>query len=629
MTGPMISPRKTVTVLYFHIALIIILGFSVYANSLNGQFLWDDGTFIKDNIYIKNPSYIPKIFTKDLFRGGAKKSNYYRPLQMITYMIDYSIWRLDVRGYHLTNILLHISVALAVYWLINALYRDRLISLLTSIFFVVHPINTGPVSYISGRSDSLGALFMLFSLILYIKVLHLHKGKVGLCILMTLSYIGAVLSREGSLILPVLLLLYHYTFTKRIKLKVFSPFLVITFIYILLRVTFLRTFLAHPVSSVAFFQRVPGFFVAITNYIRLLVAPFHLFHMEYGNLLFNLASPKAILGILIVFSSLIYAVRNRNSSKLVFFSISWFFVALLPVSNLLYPLNVYMADNWLYVPSIGAFLLLAKILSYLYRKEKGKIPVFVLIVSLLSFYFYLTIKQNEYFARPIAFYKRILKYAPDSKRVHHGLGDAYRDIGKKEEAILWYKKAIEIDPNYAEVYNNLGNIYKDIKKEEAIASYKKAIELNPNYAEAYNNLGNIYKDIDKKEEAIALYKEAIKENPDFAAAYNNLGFTYYDIGKREEAITSYKKAIKIYPDFAVAYNNLGNVLKDIDRDEAIALYKKAIKINPNYAAAHNNLALTYYYAEQYDLAIKHYDKAIELGWKINPDFLKRLEPYRK
>lgn len=148
-------------VVLLSIALIIILGFIAYGNSLNGKFIWDDFNLVRDNRHIRNSSNITGIFTQDIGAGAAEKYNFYRPLQMFTYMIDYSLWKLNVKGYHLTNTILHILAALVIYWLIDILFRDNLLSLFTSLFFVACPIHSEAVSYISGRADSLVTLFML------------------------------------------------------------------------------------------------------------------------------------------------------------------------------------------------------------------------------------------------------------------------------------------------------------------------------------------------------------------------------------------------------------------------------------------------------------------------------------
>jgi len=545
---------KTIPFLSF--ALIIILGFIAYGNSLHGQFIWDDDKLIKENVYLKGVSHVPKLFIEDIGSGAGIKCGSYRPFQMVTYLIDYSLWRLNVVGYHLTNIILHILVALTIYWLVDALFDDKMLSLFTAVLFVVHPIHTEAVSYISGRADSLATLFLFLCFIFYIK--SLTSGTLTYHILVALTYILSLLSRENSLILPVLILLYHYTFKKKIKLNGFLSLLIISFIYILLRSTILKSILLDLSDSATLFQRILGFFVAITTYIRLMLFPFNL-HMEYGNKLFNLTDPEAILGMVILFSLLIYTFRTRNTNKLVFFSLSWFIITLLPQSNL-YPINAYMAEHWLYLPSIGFFLILAKGLSSLYRRKESRIFSLIFVISLLAIYSYLTIRQNRYWKDPIVFYERTLRYAPESTKMLNNLGIAYFDMGRKEQGIALFNKAIKIDPADAYAYINLGYAYQQINKnKEAIILFEKAIELNPDNVTAYNHLGNVYSSINMYKEAVASYQKAIEIDPNFILAYYNLGILYSSINMYKEAVASYQKAIEIDPNFILARDKLNNL----------------------------------------------------------------------
>jgi len=138
---------------------------------------------------------------------------------------------------------------------------------------------------------------------------------------MVLSAVSAILSRENALILPLLLLFYHYTFNfkKKILLYAFFSIFGITLGYILVRQTILSSFLANIACTTTLFERMPGFFVAIVNYMRLLILPFNL-HTEYGLRLFKFYDPKAILGIIIVAVLSIYAFRKRDTDK-IFFSL--------------------------------------------------------------------------------------------------------------------------------------------------------------------------------------------------------------------------------------------------------------------------------------------------------------------
>jgi len=459
----------------------------------------DDLLLIKDNAYIKDVSYIKNIFTSDIGKGFGKITSAYRPLQNFTYLIDYHLWKLNPAGFHLTNILLHILTAIALFHFVNILYGDKLLSLLTGILFVVAPIHTEAVAYISGRADSLYALFILLGFIFYIKYLR-AKDFIAYLLLLA-SYILALLSKEISLIFPVLLLLYHYSFRKKLKIQEYAPIVCVAFIYILLRIGVLRHSIVPISNETTFIQRVPGFFAAITDYVKLLIIPQNL-HMEYGKGLFSFTHPKVIAGIVILLLLSGYALKKRNSNRIISFSIAWFFVTLAPVSNL-YPINAYMAEHWLYLASMGFFLILAKFLSCLYDKKRLKIFTLLTMLVLVSSYSLLTVKQNSYWIDPLYFYNRTLQYAPQSERAYFNLGRLYSESNNFEEAIKSYMKVIEINPHYKEAYLNLGVIYHKIGESlKAIAFTKKAIELNPNYAEAYYNLCCFYHNEKKYEQAI-------------------------------------------------------------------------------------------------------------------------------
>lgn len=480
------KPYATIAV----IILITILGFAVYGNSITGGFIWDDYYVVKDNVYIKNLSYLPDIFSKNTYAGANIAYFSYRPLVLTTYMINYAICGLDVRAYHLTNILLHVMAALTVYWLLIILYKDMLLAFLSSALFVIHPIHVEAVTYIAGRADPLSLLFMMTCFILYIK--RSQSKGVFTYTLMCLSYSLALLSKENSLILPALLLLYHYTFRKKIEFKDFFSILGLIIAYILLRLAFVEATLPHTSHLTTLAERIPGFFVSLTNYTKLMLLPVS-HHTEYGFKLFKITDPKAVLGILILFSLLTYAFKKRKSDNVIFFSILWFFIALLPSSNL-YPIPTgYMADHWIYLSSVGVFLLLGDGILSLFRNKNLKIFAVVLAVAAMIFYGYSTVKYNELWKNPILFYASTLKYSPNSERTNASLAMLYSEVGRKKDAIVLYKKAIEINPYYRDPYINLGNLYMEMRDgAKAIELYKKAIEIMPDFAEAHYILAQIY-----------------------------------------------------------------------------------------------------------------------------------------
>lgn len=573
------------------ILLIIVSGFIAYGNCFRGQLVWDDVHMIRDNVYIRSWSRAPKIFAHDMGRGAGTKYSFWRPFPIFTHLIDYQLWGLNVFMYHLVNLVIHLLVALSIYWFLTMLFADKYLSLFAGLLFVVCPVHTQVVMWIAARDNSLGLLFMLLSFIFYIKHLRVRRG-IFYCI-MLVSFVLALMSKESCLVLPLLLLAYHYSFKEKINLKAFISVVLVSAVYVLLRLTVLAAFSASIPDQVLV-QRIAGFFAAVAGYFRLLVMPFDL-RADYGNPLFTFGSPRVVLGILIVVSLLSLAFIKRKSKK-VFFPLAWFFLVLAPVSNI-YPLHSYMAERWFYMPSVGIFTLLAAGLSYLYEKKGLKVSAVSLAGGLVVYFSIFTFAQNEFWSDPVVFYKRIIQYTPHSPRAHNNLGNVYRERGMIEEAESSYKQAIEVDPGYPNAYNNLAFIYI----------------VRGKYEEAFKML----------EVTLGLYPDSIK-------AYNNLGLLYAAMGKYSEAEKAFNRALEINPDYSQTYYNLGNIYRKQDKiDRAMDFYKKTIEIDPAHAYAHNNLAVLYYYKRQPELAIRHCDLALKYGAKVHPRFLEILEDFRQ
>ncbi|MCU0652323.1 MAG: tetratricopeptide repeat protein [Candidatus Omnitrophica bacterium] len=460
----------------FSLALIIVTGISIYFNSLGGQFIWDDHLLIRENVYLESWANLPEIFSRGITSGsGVIEGSFYRPLQIFSYLLNYSLWGINPGGYHLVNIILHVLVAICVYWLSYSLFADKILALLAGVFFVACPIHTEAVTYISGRADSLVAVFMLFSLIYYIRFSGIESPKVYFIILF--SYICALLSKENSLIFPAIILFYHYAFRKKISIGKISAILAVSVFYIILRFMIFDNLMPKIEAKGSILERIPGFFAGIAGYVRLMFFPFNL-HMEYGNKLFSLFDPAVILGILISALLIGVAFLVRKTNKIIFFGVGWFFLMLMPMANI-YRVNAsYMMEHWLYLPSIGFFLMLAGGLSFLFKKKNFQLPCAMVVIALILFYSFLTIKQNDYWSDEITFYERTLEYKPANPKIYFNLGLAYDKEGRRRDAIEAYEGALAINPNYFLAHNNLAVAYYEEKKYDlAIKHCDRALAL--------------------------------------------------------------------------------------------------------------------------------------------------------
>lgn len=593
--------------------IAMMCGFMVYSNALKGEFVWDDNILIRNNTDIRRWDNLPKVIFGNL--GGESlyyKHSSYRPVQTISYMIDYSLWQMKPFGYHFANIVYHMLVAGLLYILMFKLFGSNYLSFVTALLFVLHPVHTEAVTYIAGRADPLSVVFMLASLIFYLRLME--KENAVDYIMMALTYILGMLSRENALMVPVFVLVYHLALRKKIAWRPLIVYGAIAGLYIFMRVTEVigGMGLTEPVKTTVL-ERVPGFFVAYMTYLKLLVVPFDL-HMEYLRPMFSMGDPRAVAGAVLFLATLSTIFFFWKRSPLVTFGLLWFLVGLFPVSGVFVVVNAYMAEHWLYLPAMGLFLIMAHGIVTVSRKNRTLNGIMMFVVAIVSLFFgLLTYKQNKTWLNQIEFYERTRKYAPNSGRLHADLGEAYYRVGRVEESRDSTIRAIQLRPGYYAAWSNLGTIYVRLGEiDKAIDAYKNALKINPAYFNAHFNLANVYKDREQLDEAIAHYEQAVRYMPGMAMAYNNMAICYNQKGNlektkgneplvkayKEMAVESYKKAIAIEPRNTKFYNNFASALSDLQRHrEAVELYNKALQLGPNEndkAIIYYNLALGYH-----------------------------------
>ena len=151
--------------------LLAAVGLLVRLPAIQGPFIWDDTYLVRDNPFIKSPLLALEAFRHYLFIDSL--SGHYRPVQNLSYMVDYFLWNTDPAGFHLGNIFLHVAAGLLLYRLLTLLFRSglwtsncsgsidagALTAFLISAIWMVHPVHSAAIDYISGRADSLAFLF--------------------------------------------------------------------------------------------------------------------------------------------------------------------------------------------------------------------------------------------------------------------------------------------------------------------------------------------------------------------------------------------------------------------------------------------------------------------------------------
>jgi len=260
--------------------------------------------------------------------------------------------------------------------------------------------------------------------------------------------------------------------------------------------------------------------------------------------------------------------------------------------------------------------------------------------------------NNANFDQAVSEIGKAIKINPKYTEAYLYLGLAYMGKQELDKAILNYDKAIEINPKNEEAYNVRGVAYANkCDYDKAIRDYDEAIKIKPGYVQAYLNRGFVNISTRNFEQVISDSNRVISINPAIATAYYLRGLAYTNEKNMEQAISDYGKAIEINPKYVDAYLNRGltyaykgkmeqlknsrvnlsayidiglAVTNKDDFDHAIADCSKAIEIDPKCAEAYITRAKIYVLGNVFDKARSDAHKAEELGYKSDPDFIKRL-----
>ncbi|MEY2560687.1 MAG: protein O-mannosyl-transferase [Verrucomicrobiota bacterium] len=355
---------------------LAVLIFGLYAPSLRNDFVWDDTALILRDPLIRSWQLVPEAFQHFLFTD-ATPSDFYRPVQRLTYLLDYAAYIFQPAGYHVSSILWHIGATLALLLLGGELLelvgveerRRRRIAFLAALAWAIHPVQTAAVAYISGRADPLAAAFGFLGLFCAIRALRVVALRRYLLLFAAGAlFLLSALSKETGL---VFLLLWCATLVLKKDWRQFRP---ATVVIVFVAVIYLSLRLPAEHVPVPAFRAPAPLLVrpivvarAFAEYTGLILFPLNL-HMDRDveshpegmtDASISRTSSRelqTILGILLIAAAIYWIWRARKQDPAIFACLVFTVITYLPVSGLA-PLNATIAEHWLYLPS--AFLFLA------------------------------------------------------------------------------------------------------------------------------------------------------------------------------------------------------------------------------------------------------------------------------
>jgi Tfp pilus assembly protein PilF len=518
---------------------LLAAALATYYNSFRNAFQLDDFHIAVNNPWVHSLRNVPRFFV-DPFTFSTIQSNAdYRPLLSTTYALNYAISQDHPWSWHAFSLFLHITVAISLFYLGRTLFgRNRIVSISwlseeegeaisfgAAILFVVHPIATAAVNYMSARSSLLVTALVLPATVLYLRTLRDRPGVKGI-ILPLLLYALALLSKvEAVSLLGVLYLaellfaprsgkpsssgkeVSHEQHTKKSARGVITsvgqwllpsssgwrrwlPFALLTLVYIGFRLIILPPGLNYawgvPVFTHSTYLLTQ--FRAWWYYVGQVVAPVQMV-ADYGAypVSSSLLDPRviyALAGWALVGVLLVYAIRKAPS--IAFLGLAYF-IHLSPHSSFM-PISEMVNEHRPYLPSTSLFLLGSVGLFLIVRKfaDRPHLSFAVLVLILAIPLAVLSYDRNKVWKDEMSFWSDIVRKDPEAPRAQMNYGLVLMGRGDYPEAEYRFRESARLSPSYNLAHINLGIVlgaqgYND----EARAEYDLAVRLAPNDPAGY------------------------------------------------------------------------------------------------------------------------------------------------
>jgi tetratricopeptide (TPR) repeat protein len=609
-------------------AVLVVATFVVYANSLHGPFVLDDRSAVVENLSIRSLAHLG-----DVLHPPHGSTTGGRPFYNLTYALNYAWSGLEPWSYHLLNVVIHALGGLALFGIVRRTlkspavaerFRRAAFSLACAVaaIWVLHPLQTESVTYISQRAESLMGLFYLLTLYCFI------QGTPGWLWLSVGSCLLGAATKEVMVTAPVVILLYDRAFWSSSfrealrKRQAYYFGLVVS--WFLLGALIAGTSLGS--RSVGFHQGVSvGRYVlteikVVPLYVARALWP-HPLVFDYGPEVVVSGLGQVVLPAALLLAAVAAAVVAWRRSKPVGFLAISFFILLSPTSSFVPVAMQPMAESRMYLP-LACIAGLAVVGVFAVGGRRALVALGAVAVVLGA----LTIHRNADYQTELRIWEDTVAKRPGTSRGQYCLGVALGKVpGRGLEAIGHYEEAIRLKPDYAEAYGNCGIELGKIpgREKEALARLEESLRLDPGLAKIHYGYGVVLEKIPGREaDAIAAYEKAVELDPAYMEAENNLANLLIAIpGREAESIAHYERALALLPDNANVISNLANahykaanrLITDPGRvAEATAHYEKTVELLPGFAAAHYNLGVAYANSGRYADAAREWETVLRL-----------------
>lgn len=543
------------------LTILFLAAFLVYGNSLLNDFVWDDEEQIVKNTIIHSLKNFPSILSGATFQtGGAGLSGwFFRPLLTFSFMINYALFRQNAFGFHLFQVFFHFLNGVLIFKIIQLLLLPEkskattFISFLVSLIFIVHPGISEAVSYISALSEVMYTFFNLLAIFLIVKVNPKFLKPSLIVAVSVFLFLGMLFKESAIVVFPIIiafLLIYRRSDWKRWLVTLGVVLSIYLFVRLVLTGTPIRSPEFSPISEAPLWERLLTVPLGLLNYLRIAFYPAHLAisqHFVVRSLTFSTFLLPLLLDL--IFAGFLFFVAWRLKSKLVVLGLLWFGLGFSLISNL-FPLDMTIAERWLYFPMIGIMFILAALLNWLFQHKAKLIPLY--LIFLVGFIVTLSVRtvfRSLNWHDGLTLYTHDIKISQNSFDLENNLGVELFRKGQVQEAKVHFERSIKLQPKWHFAYNNLGAVYQSEGNLNLAKNlYQLSIEKG-NYYLAYENLAQLRHKTEKPEDLLPFIESSLGRLPNNEILNKIASLTYYQIGTAESAKFYAQRAYLLNPSY--------------------------------------------------------------------------------
>ncbi len=579
---------------------VILIAFVVFANSLGGDFVYDDARQIVRNPLIQDSTLYTKAVFSDVWAfkgdGTIAAGNYWRPTFTAFNILNFRLFGLNPFGWHLLNILLHIGICTLAYFLLRRWNLSEILSFSIALIFAVHPVHTESVAWIAGSPDLLFGLFFLLAI--WFAGNFAERRKLPDLIFALVFYAFALGSKEVAfLCFPVFWLIFSKDnqSSKQESIKLTGLFFLLASAYFLVRWLILGQ-ISHPVEDSASFSSalftVPSAFLF---YLKQIIFPLSLGanyplrvveSLDFVNFLLPLVISTAVL-------ILLFLLAKRSFVQKIGLLI--FILPLIPAMNFtVFPSEQIVHDRYLYLPLLGFLMIVVPYLKELaekFSKEKNEqiilaIAVLISIPLGIKTFFY-----NQVWANNLVLWEHSVKIDANSAFNWSQYGAVLAEQGRHSEVFEAYNKSLAVKSSAQALLGRArANLYLQ-QFDEAVRDLRTVTAMpNENLDiytlyQTYEALAIALTEQKKFDEAIKSLIEARKRLPIYHAALTEkLAVIYYQTGEKNAALRELENAKdqaknELLPESKTVLLRLGMLYAELgEREKSRAVLQEYLEI---------------------------------------------------